>query len=430
MLLASGLRVNRLTAARETVPGQAYNLSIQFLYGYLALALGLTGALVMAMSLADKPETSGLVGFGESRSRCETGCGPLTDTFSGDDAPDFELDIVPILAAAGCNSASCHGAAAGQAGFRLSLFCGDPDFDYDQIVRELGGRRIHRTRPKESLLLLKATQTLEHGGDERFDTASRSYRIIRSWIAQGAQRGGDWDVERIDAETSDIQREESGASCQLQIIATLRHRSSGETTYRDVTEWSVLESFDESAFAIEGSSVRLLRPGRGFILARFANRVTTIALDLPWGESLDPSAFLQGNWVDVVIYRGMARMGLEPAAEAAPHVVARRLNWDLAGRIASPERIQQWLEGAWDDERYAAVVDELLSSPEFESLWSYHLANWMRASTMGNDPRELDPYFGWIQQVVRDDRSLVDVMRDTLHAEGPLSQNPAVGFYR
>ncbi|MFM8707426.1 MAG: hypothetical protein ACKOHK_04915, partial [Planctomycetia bacterium] len=58
------------------------------------------------------------------------------------DAPSFELDVMPILSKAGCNGGGCHGAIAGKAGFRLSLFGYDPKSDYLTITRDARGRRI------------------------------------------------------------------------------------------------------------------------------------------------------------------------------------------------------------------------------------------------------------------------------------------------
>ena len=65
----------------------------------------------------------------------------------------FQLDVMPVFMRAGCNTGSCHGAARGKDGFRLSLFGFDPDGDYYRLTREIGGRRINLAVPAESLLL-------------------------------------------------------------------------------------------------------------------------------------------------------------------------------------------------------------------------------------------------------------------------------------
>ena len=48
----------------------------------------------------------------------------------------FQLDVMPVFMRSGCNTGSCHGAARGKDGFRLSLFGFDPNGDYYRITRE------------------------------------------------------------------------------------------------------------------------------------------------------------------------------------------------------------------------------------------------------------------------------------------------------
>ena len=84
----------------------------------------------------------------------------------------FRLDVMPVFARGGCNMGSCHGAARGKDGFRLSLFGFDPAGDYHRITRELPGRRIDLANPQASLLLLKATGAVPHTGGKRFTADS------------------------------------------------------------------------------------------------------------------------------------------------------------------------------------------------------------------------------------------------------------------
>ncbi|MFN5197007.1 MAG: hypothetical protein ACK5MS_06935, partial [Planctomyces sp.] len=80
---------------------------------------------------------------------------------------NFENDIVPILSRFGCNTSGCHGKAEGQNGFKLSVFGSDPEADYDAVVKENFGRRVFPAVPENSLLLLKATGQVPHGGGSR-----------------------------------------------------------------------------------------------------------------------------------------------------------------------------------------------------------------------------------------------------------------------
>ncbi|MCC7423060.1 MAG: cell surface protein, partial [Planctomycetaceae bacterium] len=55
----------------------------------------------------------------------------------------FKLDVMPVFMKSGCNMGSCHGAARGKDGFRLSLFGFDPDGDHYRLTHEISGRRIN-----------------------------------------------------------------------------------------------------------------------------------------------------------------------------------------------------------------------------------------------------------------------------------------------
>src|SRR5262249_15069479 len=90
-----------------------------------------------------------------------------TRSTDGAGALHFTNDILPILSKQGCNNGSCHGKAIGQNGFKLSLYGFDPEQDYAAIVHEGHGRRVSPAAPDDSLLLLKATGKMAHGGGVR-----------------------------------------------------------------------------------------------------------------------------------------------------------------------------------------------------------------------------------------------------------------------
>src|SRR5262245_25584566 len=81
----------------------------------------------------------------------------------------FERDIQPLLTARGCNQGACHGKSRGQNGFQLSLLAFDPDFDFAALTQQARGRRVFPAAPDRSLILLKATATLPHGGGQRLE---------------------------------------------------------------------------------------------------------------------------------------------------------------------------------------------------------------------------------------------------------------------
>ena len=67
-------------------------------------------------------------------------CARAAEPVAGE-AISFELDIMPILTARGCNAGACHGKQRGQNGFQLSLLGFDAEFDFVALTREGRGRR-------------------------------------------------------------------------------------------------------------------------------------------------------------------------------------------------------------------------------------------------------------------------------------------------
>src|SRR5262245_61358351 len=80
------------------------------------------------------------------------------------DRVDFERHVMGVFGRAGCNAAACHGSFQGKGGFRLSLFGYEPDKDHPAVTREAMGRRVNPANPDQSLLLLKPTGKVGHGG--------------------------------------------------------------------------------------------------------------------------------------------------------------------------------------------------------------------------------------------------------------------------
>lgn len=101
-------------------------------------------------------------------------------------AVSFSEQIEPILSKTGCNAAACHAAQHGKGGFKLSVIGFAPDDDFAAITREFRGRRINLNDPKDSLILLKPTMGVNHGGARRLNADSPEYAIFHQWLKTGA----------------------------------------------------------------------------------------------------------------------------------------------------------------------------------------------------------------------------------------------------
>jgi hypothetical protein len=112
---------------------------------------------------------------------------PVTVKSAATDRPtSFKLDVMPIFMKVGCNSGSCHGAARGKDGFRLSLFGYDPDGDFNRITREMTTRRVNLALPAESLLLTKSIGAVQHTGGSPLKAGSDHYNNMLRWVEAGA----------------------------------------------------------------------------------------------------------------------------------------------------------------------------------------------------------------------------------------------------
>ena len=100
-------------------------------------------------------------------------------------AISFRLDVMPVFLRAGCNTGSCHGAARGKDGFRLSLFGFDPEGDHFRLTREMSGRRVNLAVATDSTVLEKAVGSVQHTGGKRFEPNSELYQTIQAWIEAG-----------------------------------------------------------------------------------------------------------------------------------------------------------------------------------------------------------------------------------------------------
>jgi hypothetical protein len=266
---------------------------------------------------------------------------------------DFEHDVLPRLTKLGCNAGTCHGAATGQGGLRLSLLGFDAEADYRTITRELRGRRVDLARPDESLLLRKPLKRLKHGGGRVMEEGSEAHRVLRDWIAAGAPPGsGKRTLERVEAAPGRV----------------TAHYSDGSS--RDVSALALVSSNDD---AIAGADGIAKAPGETALMVRFGGRVTAVKVGRPFGPRVENTG--GRNAVDGFVHAKLDAFGLRAAGPADDAVFLRRATLDAQGRLPTPEEVR-----AFDGDR-DALVDRLVAAPAFEERWGTLWAEVLDART-------------------------------------------------
>lgn len=121
--------------------------------------------------------------------------------------------------------------------------------------------------------------------------------------------------------------------------------------------------------------------------------------------------------------------GIEPTTPADDEELLRRVYLDLAGRTPTVHEVRAYLQDQSED-RYAALVDRLLDSPDHAS----HMATVWRSFLI---PEGVDlAAFGGVQEFDRwlaerfgDNEPYDQIVRDLLLAEGRLSRSGPLLFY-
>ena len=347
----------------------------------------------------------------------------LSSIFAAPSA-DFDNDIIPILTKAGCNTAACHGSAAGRGEFKLSLYGGDPARDYDAIVRQHQGRRINHRRPVASLLLAKPTGELEHGGDVRLDADGSHVAAIETWIEQGAERNvGDVKLARLEVLPTDAVLAKTSESVQLQATAIYC-----DGTRREVNDLAVFSADDDAAVKVSGGGkATLLRRGRHTISIRFLNEVAAVTVTVPLGDrTIDLSQAPRRNFIDDEIYATLQQLRLEPSPQAERATMLRRLRLDLTGRLPTAEEVtESRTESAATFPK--GRIDALLGSKEFDSYWAHVVGNWLRVGPRGSDLTNAESYHNWLARQLKARRPLNEIAAALVTADG--ASGPA-NFYR
>jgi len=345
-------------------------------------------------------------------------------------APSFVADVVPVLTRLGCNSGGCHGKMAGQNGFKLSLRGYAPELDHVAITRDAKGRRIAKSRPRESLLLAKAMMRVPHGGGQKLKAGTPEHQTLLAWIAAGAPgpTGKEPVVTRLEIEPA-AATYAPGRSVALSLRA---HDSAGGV--RDVTRLALFKSNEEGLARVdEGGRVEALRPGATSVMASFMGEVAVHVVTTPYDQEVDEAAYsARSNFLDDHVMARLRQLRLEPSPPCDDATFLRRASLDLTGSLPTPEAAAAFLDGP-SPARRAALVDRLLEGPEFVDYWSMAWGELLQNRRERDQDRRgrkgVRGFALWVREQVRVNRPWDELVRDVLTARGPLNDEPAGGYF-
>ena len=341
----------------------------------------------------------------------------------------FKLDVMPIFMRTGCNVGSCHGAARGKDGFRLSLFGFDPDGDHYRLTREINGRRINLALPAEGLLMEKATGKVPHTGGQRIKEGDEYYQALVRWHEAGVPSDPATvpTPSALEIYPNGAVLDGKGSTQKL----TVRAKYS-DGTDRDVTNLTVfLSNNDNSAKVTPEGVVTAGERGEAFLMARFATFTVGVPfIVLPKGLQFSFPNVPENNYIDKLINGKLKKLRITPSDLCSDEAFLRRVYVDIVGVLPTAEEYARFMTNAAPNKR-DLLVDELLGRKEFAELWVMKWAELLqiRSSNQVSYKATL-LYYNWLQDKIARNVPVNEWVRELLGASGGTFKNPASNYYQ
>lgn len=343
----------------------------------------------------------------------------------------FRNDVMPVFMRAGCNAGSCHGAARGKDGFRLSLFGFDPDGDHQRITREMAARRSNLALPAESLIVLKGAGKVSHTGGERFKEGGLEYESLIRWLEAGVPNDPPDVIKPVSMEILPRQAvlEGEGATQQMTVRATYSDGSK-----RDVTRLCLfLSNNDTSATIDPNGQVKAGQRGEAFVMARFATfTVGSQVIVIPKGVDYRWPNVPENNYIDTLVFNKHKKLRITPSELCSDEVFLRRAYLDIVGVLPTRSETERYLSGPAEGRR-ERLVDELLGRKEFVEMWVMKFSELLKIRSDGNQRMSYKAtllYFNWLSEKLAANVPINEIVAELVSSSGGTFSNPASNYYQ
>lgn len=352
----------------------------------------------------------------------------LTVTGIAQEEPvNFPNQIVPIFTKLSCNAGNCHGKSGGQNGFSLSLLGFAPRDDHRRIAEEQLGRRVSPALPDRSLLLTKSIADIPHGGGQKLEKNSPSYRLIRRWIAQGMPYGDPEDRKVMKLEVHPEPRQmQRGTTQQLSVTAIYPDGSR-----EDVTTLARYESNSGDIARVDETGRLTIDQGTGTlaVMVRYQGRVGVFRGTAPLGLPVTSVPPVK-NFIDELAAKQFKLLGLPPSGLCDDATFLRRATIDIAGRLPTMDEAKKFLANTSPRKR-EQLIDHLLEDPGyveyFAKKWGALLRNKPPAGEKSG--ARFLAFNAWIRDRLRRNLPFDQFVRDVVASSGTVSDNPPVAWY-
>jgi hypothetical protein len=341
----------------------------------------------------------------------------------------FKLDVMPVFMKAGCNSGSCHGAARGKDGFRLSLFGFDPEGDHFRLTRELSGRRINLALPSECMLIEKPIGKVPHTGGKRFELTSELCQTLIRWLEAGASLDPPNVPKPISLEIMPRQFVLEGGGAKQRITVRARY---SDGTRRDVTPLALFLSNNETSAKIsEDGVVTAAERGEAFVMARFATfTVGAQAIVIPKGLKYAFPNVPENNYIDTLINAKLKKLRILPSDVCSDEAFLRRASLDICGALPDRSEFERYVADK-DPKKREKLVDGLLGRKEFAELWVMKFAELLQVRTTNEVSfKSMLLYYNWLQDRIAKNVPMNRIVQELLSATGGTFSNAATNYYQ
>jgi hypothetical protein len=341
----------------------------------------------------------------------------------------FVRDVMPVLSKVGCNAGTCHGAAKGKNGFKLSLRGYDPLFDHQALTDDLEGRRFNRADPERSLMLLKPTAGVPHGGGGLFQPGDPHYRLIRDWIADGVKLDlASPRVVSIDIFPKAPVVPLPGMKQQMAVLARF-----ADGQVKDVSEEAFIETSNQDIATVDKHAlVSTNRRGEATMLARYEGNYTATTMIVMGDRSgFEWRSVPEFNYIDTLVDEKLKSVRVLPSGLCSDADFIRRIYLDLTGLPPQPEEVQAFLADSRPMRaKREELVDRLVGGAEYVEYWTNKWADLLQVNRKFLGEKGALALRGWIRQAVATNMPYDQFVHTILTASGSTFENPPASYYK